>query len=98
MHNIKRMGLLLGCLVIGQTSLAADGQQLAGRCASCHGANGVSTNPVYPNLAGQKAPYLLKQMRDFQSGKRADPVMSAMLKGMTEADMDALANYYSNMK
>jgi cytochrome c553 len=98
MGKIKRMGLLVTCLLIGQTGFAADAQQLAGRCVSCHGANGVSTNPVYPNLAGQKAAYLLKQMRDFQNGKRADPVMSAMVKGLTEADMDTLANYYSKMK
>lgn len=98
MRNIKSVSLMAGCLLIGQTSFAADAQQLSVRCASCHGANGVSANPVYPNLAGQKAPYLLKQMRDFQSGKRADPVMSAMVKGLTEADMDELANYYSNIK
>jgi cytochrome c553 len=36
-------------------------------------------------------------MRDFQTGKRADPVMGAMLKGLSETDLDALANYYSNM-
>ena len=65
MSNIKRLGLAVGLLVIGQSSFAANAQQLAGRCASCHGANGVSSNPAYPNLAGQKAPYLLKQMRVF---------------------------------
>jgi len=98
MNNIKRLGLAVGLMVIGQTVLAADAQQLAGRCVSCHGANGISTNPAYPNLAGQNAPYLLKQMRDFQSGKRADPIMGAMVKGLSEADMDTLANHYNKMK
>jgi cytochrome c553 len=91
--------LVTACLLgLSQTSLALDAQQLAARCASCHGASGVSSNPAYPNLAGQKAPYLLKQIRDFQSGKRTDPVMNAMVKGLTEAEMDALANYYSKKK
>ena len=82
----------------GQTAIAADAKQLSGRCVSCHGASGISSNPVYPNLAGQKAPYLLKQMRDFKEGKRVDPVMGAMVKGLSEPDMDALANYFSKMK
>ncbi len=98
MSNIKQVGLAVGLLVIGQSGFAANAQQLAGRCASCHGANGVSSNPANPNLAGQKAPYLLKQMREFQSGKRVDSVMGAMMKGLSEADMDTLAIYYSKMK
>ncbi|MGD8926163.1 MAG: cytochrome c [Thioalkalispiraceae bacterium] len=98
MGKINRI-LVTACLLgLSQTSLALDAQQLAGRCASCHGISGVSSNPAYPNLAGQKAPYLLKQIRDFQSGKRSDPVMNAMVKGLTESEMDALANYYSNKK
>ncbi|MGD8783076.1 MAG: cytochrome c [Thioalkalispiraceae bacterium] len=97
MGKMKRFSLVVFLTLLSQASLAVDAKQLAGRCASCHGAKGVSSNPVYPNLAGQKAPYLLKQMRDFQTGKRADPVMGAMLKGLSETDLDALANYYSNM-
>ena len=98
MSIINRFGLVVGLAVLSHAVLAADAQQLSGRCVSCHGASGISSNSVYPNLAGQKAPYLLKQMRDFQNGKRADPVMTAMVKGLTEAEMDALANYYSQMK
>jgi len=98
MRNINRLGLIALFIVAGQSAFAADAKQLAGRCVSCHGAAGLSLSPVYPNLAGQKAPYLLKQMRDFQTGKRADPVMGAMVKGLSETDMDTLANYYSKMK
>lgn len=101
MRKIKRLGLaamLVLPALASQSVFAADAKQLAGRCVSCHGAAGISSNPVYPNLAGQKAPYLLKQMRDFQNGKRSDPVMSAMVKGMSEQELDALANYFSKMK
>jgi len=98
MRNIQRLGMIALLTVATQSIFAVDAKQLAGRCVSCHGVGGISSSPLYPNLAGQKAPYLLKQMRDFQTGKRADPVMGAMVKGLSEADMDGLANYYSKMK
>ena len=98
MRKLTFFGLAILLGVTGQTAVAADAKQLAGRCVSCHGASGISSNPIYPNLAGQKAPYLLKQMRDFQTGHRSDPVMGAMVKGLSESDMDALANYFSKMK
>ena len=83
-------------------SQAADiehGKQTANnRCASCHGKAGMSTNPLYPNLAGQHAAYLAKQMRDFQAGKRQDPIMNAMLNGVTESTIEDLAAYYSSLK
>ncbi len=75
---------------------AADVTSLVSRCMSCHGATGMSTNPQYPNLAGQKSAYLLKQMRDFQQGLRKNPVMNAMVQGLSEQDMNALAEFYSN--
>ena len=98
MRKLNLFSLAVCLAVAGQTAVAADAKQLSGRCVSCHGASGISSNPVYPNLAGQKAPYLLKQMRDFQNGKRVDPVMGAMVKGLSEAEMDALADYFSQMK
>ena len=96
--------LLIGLsstFLLAMSANAADinaGKQLSGRCSSCHGQTGVSSNPLYPNLAGQKAPYLLKQMRDFQQGKRIDPTMQAMVKGLSEQDMDNLAEFYSRIK
>ena len=98
MRYIKRLGLITLFAVASQSTFAVDAKQLAGRCVSCHGAGGISASPIYPNLAGQKAPYLLKQMRDFQTGKRVDPIMGAMVKGLSEVEMNVLANYYSKMK
>ncbi len=75
------------------------GKQLADtRCAACHGKMGVSANPLYPNLAAQKAPYLVKQMKEFESGKRVDPVMNAMVKGMSSADFENIAAFYASLK
>lgn len=67
-------------------------------CVACHGAEGVSSNPVWPNLAGQKEAYLAKQMKAFKDGSRKDPMMGPMAKPLTDADMANLAAYYSSLK
>lgn len=96
-----RSFILFSCLitlpVMVQAADSAKGKQLTGVCQSCHGAAGISTNPLYPNLAGQKAPYLIKQLRDFKEGKRQDPVMSAMVKSLSEEDLNNIAEYYSEL-
>ena len=51
-------------------------------CAGCHGAAGVSAIATFPNLACQKQPYLIGALTDYQSGKRANPVMSGIAKGI----------------
>jgi cytochrome c553 len=50
---------------------------------------------MYPKLAGQSANYLAKQLADFKSGARVDPVMVGMVAGLSSADMDDLAAYYA---
>ena len=77
---------------------AAAGKAKAGTCAGCHGAAGISANPVWPNLAGQKDAYLIKQMKDFKNGTRKDPMMSPMAKPLSDADIANLAAYYSGLK
>ena len=95
MHKLIMVSLSLTFSLFAQSVIAADVTGLSSRCVSCHGVKGISSNPLYPNLAGQKAAYLLKQMRDFQKGERKDPVMNAMVQGLSEQDMDALAEFYS---
>jgi len=99
MHKII---LVISLALLASLTQAADigqGEQVAkSRCAACHGVSGQSSNPMYPNLAGQHATYLSKQMRDFQSGKRQDPVMNAMLKGVNDATVEDLAAYFSMQK
>lgn len=77
---------------------AAAGKAKAAICAACHGATGISTVPLYPNLAGQKDLYLVKQLKDFKTGTRKDPVMAAMVMPLSDADIDNLAAYYSSMR
>lgn len=67
-------------------------------CVDCHGVNGISPIPTYPNLAGQKVDYLVKQMRDFRDGTRKDPIMNSLSAALSDADIANIAAYYSNIK
>ncbi|RTL53151.1 MAG: cytochrome c4 [Rhodocyclaceae bacterium] len=65
-------------------------------CQECHNADGNSTSVGVPKLAGQQAPYLFKQLKNFQSGEREHPIMSAMASGLPERDLADIAAYYSS--
>jgi cytochrome c553 len=67
-------------------------------CAVCHGQQGVSSNPEWPNLAGQHASYLRKQLMEYQQGtKRQAPIMAGIVASLSEADMKDLAAYYASL-
>jgi len=68
------------------------------RCDRCHGYNGNSTDLRTPALSGQRAEYLEKSLRAYQSGSRKDSVMAAMSSGLTESDMAGLAAHYSRQR
>ena len=90
--------LSLLALFISQTTCAGEpdaGKAKSQLCAACHGADGNSPNPVWPNLAGQHEEYLLKQLMDFKSGKRQNAQMSPMASPLTEQDMEDLAAYFA---
>ena len=76
----------------------AAGKAKSATCAGCHGGNGVSMVPMYPNLAGQKEMYLVKQLKAFRDGTRNDPTMGAMAKPLSDADIDNLAAYFASLK
>ncbi len=67
-------------------------------CVVCHGMNGVSVIDNYPNLAGQKESYLIKQMKAFRDGNRKDPVMWNMVASLDEPTIASLANFYASQK
>lgn len=76
----------------------AAGKAKAAMCAACHGANGISAIPIYPNLAGQKEQYMVKQLKDFKSGMRKDPVMTAMAMPLSDADIANVSAYFASLK
>lgn len=94
--------LLLSCsmpaLAAGNSSA---GQEKSARCMACHGAEGKATAPIYPNLAGQHAPYLAQALQAYKSGARSGgqaEVMKAFVAGLSDEDIDDLAAYYAGLK
>jgi cytochrome c553 len=77
---------------------AAAGKAKSVTCAGCHGANGISNNPMWPNLAGQKQGYLASALKMYRDGGRNNAMMTAMAKNLSDADIANLAAYYANLK
>jgi cytochrome c553 len=85
--------------------VTADAQKAALRkmidasCGTCHGVNGRSVSPTFPNLAAQQAPYIELQLKSFKDQSRADPDAMAYMWGMasqlSDATIKALAAYFS---
>lgn len=79
---------------------AAAGKAKSAVCAACHGASGVSAIPTYPNLAGQKKGYLVSSMKAYKAKQRSGgmaAVIQAQAAGLSDADIENLAEYYSTL-
>jgi cytochrome c553 len=75
----------------------ARGQEISTQiCAACHAADGSRGIPVNPILQGQFAEYLVKQLTDFKSGKRDNPIMKGMASTLSDADMRNVAAFYAS--
>jgi len=90
-------GVLLGLSGTTHAGDAEAGRTKAAICVGCHGDAGVSSNPMWPNLAGQKEGYLVKQLRALRDGTRTDPMMSPMAKPLSDEDIENLAAYFSSL-
>ena len=73
-----------------------DGATLALRCTPCHGPTGISYANS-PNLAGQYAIAIYKQLRDYASGVRTNAIMNPMAKSLSDTDMREIADYYASL-
>lgn len=85
----------------GETPKAdpAKGQQIVAQvCVACHGADGNSSAPVNPSLAGQHPEYLVKQLSEFKKGVRKNPIMQGMAATLSEDDMRNVAAFLSAQK
>jgi len=95
--------LLASLLAVALPAVASSGDSEAGRkksttCAACHGANGVSASPDFPNLAGQYEDYIAKALAHYKNGKRKNPIMQAQVANLTPKDMADLAAYFSHQQ
>ena len=86
-------------MLLAQPAAAAGdaeaGKAKAATCAACHGPTGISGNPLWPNLAGQKEAYLVKQIKAFKDGDRTDPTMAPMVAALSDTDIDDLAAFFA---
>lgn len=72
------------------------GESLSQPCMACHGPKGNSPNGQWPNIAGQHAGYLYKQLRDYKRGEeRSNAQMAGMVASLSKQDMRNLAAYYA---
>jgi cytochrome c553 len=76
----------------GKSTYAARG------CIGCHGAGGVSTVASNPSLKGRDGDFIRKNLTDFRSGARQNPVMNAMAAGLKDADIEHLADYINSLQ
>ncbi len=81
----------------GGTGDAAAGKTKSALCAACHGPAGVSAVADFPNLACQKEPYLTGALTAYQSGTRGNPMMGAIAKSLSKADIRNLAAYFAGL-
>lgn len=81
-------------MAISAGDLAA-GKALSSQCSVCHGRDGISKDPEAPNLAGQSAIYIERQLMEYQAGRRNDPRMSIIAQGLTKDQIKDLAAWYS---
>lgn len=76
----------------------AKGQASSQVCVACHTVDGSRGAPANPILAGQHVEYLVKQLTEFKSGKRANAIMSGMAATLADGDLKHVAAYYNSLK
>ena len=76
---------------------AKAGEAKAAACAACHGDKGQGVAPN-PALAGKPAADLVKMLKDYKSGAKANPIMAALAGSLSDQDMEDLSAYYASLK
>jgi cytochrome c553 len=100
MRRHKHFVIPILCALTGTLAAHAADLPLAPKpdaaCAGCHGSGGRQPlQPDTPRLAGQKYDYLVEALRQYRTGARQDPIMGAMAKSLSEADVRNLARYFA---
>jgi cytochrome c553 len=76
----------------------AAGKEKSAVCQACHGVDGKSVDPTYPNLAGQHNSYLQKALGDYRAGRRTNLIMAGFAGPLTDQDIKDLAAWYSSQE
>ncbi len=88
-RDLRRITLLRGD--------PAAGKAKSELCAACHGADGISIAPNFPNLAGQRADYLYWELVEYRSGAMPESAMTPLAANLGDQDMRDLALYYASL-
>ncbi|MEW6415736.1 MAG: c-type cytochrome [Pseudomonadota bacterium] len=81
-----------------QDAPLATGKMLGNTCAACHGTFGKSHDEYMPSLAGIDRQQLIRAMTDYREDRRMSVVMNRIAKGYTDAEIAAIADYFSKIK
>ena len=94
-----KLHLIVGAAVLAAVAtgeVQAEPPAQVQACVACHGADGVSGSPAWPNLAGQHETYLVRQIRAMRSGDRISAMKTPFLSGLSDEDIQVLAAWYSS--
>ena len=83
---------------VTKPDLAAGANKYGQVCVACHAADGNSMVPVNPKLAQQHPEYLVKQLQEFKSGKRANAVMAGFAAMLSDDDMRNISYWLATQK
>jgi len=81
---------------VAQADPARAEEIVSGKCFICHGADGESSSPAFPRLAGQNAGYVVRQLGDYKAGKRKSTTMQPMVEGLSPADFKSLGEFFAS--
>lgn len=98
--SIGATALLLTCALWSRDTVANTTEAGLARlsaCQACHGVDGIATFDGAPNLAGQRAPYLESQLRQFRSKDRKHDLMNAIAGQLSDGEIAALARHWSGL-
>jgi len=100
---IKLKSVLFAASIVASGTAFAGGDAEAGKaasatCAACHGADGNSTIPTNPKLAGQYESYLVEALKSYRSGARQNAIMSGFAAALSDQQIADLAAYFSAQK
>jgi len=102
MKKFQIVALALLLLFLSETAFSAGdpaaGQKKSVVCHACHGATGISVQPIYPNLGGQYQDYLSKTLYDFRDGTRQNAIMSGFAANLSDADIEDISAWYASQK
>ena len=99
-HSVYKIGITTLLSLFVMSAYAADvnsGKSKSAVCLGCHGSEGVSNSPMWPNLAGQSRTYIEIQLKKFKSGQRSNSSMNAIAKDLSDADIQNLAAYFASL-